>query len=129
MTAREKTALLAAGRWLAGQGWQRIPMLHGVIRSADRQAELDWAATGWLGVTRYDQRNRIVASAAVQVRSVTEGIDVLVALGVLPVWMSTAYAFGSADIWGKAAGWSSVGYTADGGAVCVKPAEPTRAAA
>lgn len=86
-------------RWARDNDWQRTYVRH-CWRSGDGLTEVDWSVPeGWLTIhirqTALDLTPTIVS---VPVRSVREAVDVLVAYGVLPKWLSSAYGAGRASM-------------------------------
>lgn len=103
MTAEEFALLCELARWLRNSGAQRGPY-GAMVRLGDGRTiawetvgALHWPRAGEVGV--HPDRHRPLSWC--EVENVTQGVDVLVALGYLPMRFSSAYRAG----WDASAAW------------------------
>lgn len=97
MTPAERQLLAAVCRWARVAGWKYEMPGWSDGRGRDATIRVCWA-DGLVTVTRQNAAGRFPADSDVYpVYTIQQAVDVLVAVGVLPVAFSSAYRFGRKD--------------------------------
>lgn len=95
--SEDRQLLAAVGRWSRRTGWHPTRVVPGGWRSADERTMVRPVAEGvlevWRGIGEDEQPG---TPDRYPVRSVTEAVDVLAAIGVLPLELSSGWRAGAA---------------------------------